>query len=157
MWKLHWISQFSCMLYLALCFILLFPVTINQKGQQTFTRSLRQMSILFFLMCLNTSPPLALIYFIISAYKGTLQLNFTSLTISESESCSVMSDSLQPHRLAHGILQDRILEWVAFPFSRASSQPRESSQPRDWNQDSHRAGRFFPSWVRGEAQEYWSG
>ena len=31
-----------------------------------------------------------------------------------------MSDSLQPHGLytIHGILQARILEWVAFPFSR---------------------------------------
>ena len=30
---------------------------------------------------------------------------------------SIMSDSLQPHRLhiVHGILQARILEWVAFP------------------------------------------
>ena len=26
----------------------------------------------------------------------------------------------------HGILQTRILEWVAFPFSRGSSQPRDS-------------------------------
>ena len=25
----------------------------------------------------------------------------------------------------HGILQTRILEWVAFPFSRGSSQPRD--------------------------------
>ena len=25
----------------------------------------------------------------------------------------------------HGILQARILEWVAFPFSRVSSQPRD--------------------------------
>ena len=28
----------------------------------------------------------------------------------------------------HGILQARILEWVAFPFSRASSQPRDRPQ-----------------------------
>ena len=28
----------------------------------------------------------------------------------------------------HGILQARILEWVAFPFSRGSSQPRDSNQ-----------------------------
>ena len=27
-----------------------------------------------------------------------------------------------------GILQARILEWVAFPFSRASSQPRDQAQ-----------------------------
>ena len=51
----------------------------------------------------------------------------------------------------HGILQARILEWVAFPFS------RKSSQPRDQTQVSHIAGRFFTSWVRREAQEYWSG
>ena len=33
-----------------------------------------------------------------------------------------MSDCLQPH----GILQARILEWMAVPFSRGSSQPRVS-------------------------------
>ena len=37
----------------------------------------------------------------------------------------------------HGILQARILEWVAFPFSRGSSQPRELIQV------SHIAGGFF--------------
>ena len=43
--------------------------------------------------------------------------------VKESESRSVMSDSLQPHDyIVHGILQARILGWVAFPFSRGSSQ-----------------------------------
>ena len=41
----------------------------------------------------------------------------------------------------HGILQARILEWVAIPFSRGSSQPR------DWTQVSHTAGGFFTSWA----------
>ena len=38
----------------------------------------------------------------------------------ESESRSVVSNSLQCHGLyiVHGILQARILEWVAYPFSR---------------------------------------
>ena len=40
----------------------------------------------------------------------------------------------------HGILQARTPEWVAFPFSRGSSQPR------DWTQVSHVAGGFFISW-----------
>ena len=45
-------------------------------------------------------------------------------TISVSESRSVMSNSLQPmDYTVHGILQARILEWVAFPFSKGSSQP----------------------------------
>ena len=39
----------------------------------------------------------------------------------------------------HRILQARILEWVAFPFSRGSSQPRDQTQV------SHIAGRFFTS------------
>ena len=64
----------------------------------------------------------------------------------ESESHSVVSDSLWPHGLVHGILQARILEWVAFPFSRGSSQPR------DWTQVSHIAVGFFTSWATREAQ-----
>ena len=51
----------------------------------------------------------------------------------------------------HGILLARILGWVAFPFSKGSSQPR------DWTQVSRSAGRFFTSWAPSEAQEYWSG
>ena len=38
-----------------------------------------------------------------------------------------------------GLLQARILEWVAFPFSRGSSQPRDRTQV------SRIAGRFFTS------------
>ena len=37
----------------------------------------------------------------------------------------------------HGILQARILEWAAFPFSRGSSQPRDGTQV------SYITGRFF--------------
>ena len=39
----------------------------------------------------------------------------------------------------HGILQARILEWVAFPFSRGSSQTRDRAQV------SCIAGRFLTS------------
>ena len=45
-----------------------------------------------------------------------------------------------------GILQAKILEWVAFPF------PRGSSQPMDWAQFSHTAGGFFTSWATREAR-----
>ena len=46
----------------------------------------------------------------------------------------------------HGILQARILEWVAFPLSKVSSQPR------DWTQVSLIAGGFFfTSWATSEA------
>ena len=33
--------------------------------------------------------------------------------------------SVTPWTVAHGILQARILEWVAFPFFKGSSQPRD--------------------------------
>ena len=46
--------------------------------------------------------------------------------------------------IVHGILQVRILEWVAFPFSRGSSQPRDQTQV------SHTAGSFFTSWATRE-------
>ena len=46
-----------------------------------------------------------------------------------------------PWTVVHGILQARILEWVAFPFSRGSSQPRDQTQV------SCIAGGFFTSWV----------
>ena len=50
-------------------------------------------------------------------------LNMDELQTNDT---SVVSNSLQPHDYTvHGILQAGILEWVAFPFSRASSQPRD--------------------------------
>ena len=51
----------------------------------------------------------------------------------------------------HVILQARILEWVAFSFSRGSSKPRGRTQV------SHIAGGFFTSWAMREAQKYQSG
>ena len=62
-------------------------------------------------------------------------------------SCSVVSDYLRPHRLGppgssvHGILQARILEWVAIPFSKGSSRLRDQT----WV--SHIAHRFFTIWA----------
>ena len=72
-----------------------------------------------------------------------------ALKVKWSESHSVMSDSLRPHGLyiVHGILQTRILEGIAFPFSRGYSQPR------GWTQVSCIAGRFFTSWATGEFQK----
>ena len=76
--------------------------------------------------------------------------------------CNPVDYSL-PGPLSVGIFQARTLEWVAYPSS------RRSSQPRDQTQVSYIAGRFFTSWATREAQrrllcpqgfsrqEYWSG
>ena len=48
--------------------------------------------------------------------------------------------------IVQGILLARILEWVAFPFSRGFSQPRDGTQV------SHIAGGFFTNQAIREAQ-----
>ena len=65
-------------------------------------------------------------------------------------SCSVVSDSLRPMDCSppsssvHGILQARILEWVAISFSRRSSRPRDQT----WV--FHTASRLFTLWATRE-------
>ena len=63
-----------------------------------------------------------------------------------SESRSVVSDFCNPvDHAVHAIPQARILEWVACPFSRGSSQPTDRTQA------SHIAGGFFTSCAFREA------
>ena len=57
------------------------------------------------------------------------------LTLCDSVDCSPTGSSV------HGILQARILEWGAIPFS------RESSQPRDQTRVSYIAGGFVTIWM----------
>ena len=54
--------------------------------------------------------------------------------------CGLMDCSPQGSSV-HGILQARILEWVAMPFSRGSSQPRDGTRV------SYIADRFFTVWA----------
>ena len=53
-----------------------------------------------------------------------------------------------PGSSVHWILQARILEWVAIPFFRGSSWPR------DWIWVSCNAGGFFTVWATREAHKY---
>ena len=73
----------------------------------------------------------------------------TILKVQVTQSCLTLCHPMD--YTIHGILKAGILEWVAISF------PRGSSQPSDWTQVSHTAGRFFTSWTIREAQEYWSG
>ena len=41
------------------------------------------------------------------------------------QSCPILCDTMDSS--VHGILQAKMLEWVAMPSSRGSSQPRESN------------------------------
>ena len=61
-------------------------------------------------------------------------------TVLVAQSCPTLCDPTDcspPGSSVHGILQAGILKWIAIPFSRGSSQPRDRSQV------SCIAGRFF--------------
>ena len=74
-------------------------------------------------------------------------VSLCSFEVKWSESHSVVSHSLLDTMdyTVHGILQARILEWVAFPFSRGSSPHR------NWTRVSCVAGRYFTNWAMREA------
>ena len=65
--------------------------------------------------------------------------------VKVAQSCPTLCDPMD-YRV-HGILQARILEWVAVPFSRGSSQPRDRTQV------SCIADGFFTSWAIREAHD----
>ena len=87
------------------------------------------------------SPALAGRFFTTSATWETLPPYHLSSTakvkvkVKDAQSCPTLCDPMD--YTVHGILQARILEWVAFPFSRGSSQPRDQTLV------SHITGGFF--------------
>ena len=75
-----------------------------------------------------------------SKRKSTMwHISEVKITQSSPTLCDPMNYTVR------GILQARVLEWVAFRFSRRSSQPRDPSQV------SPIAGRFFTSWAQVQA------
>ena len=67
--------------------------------------------------------------------------------VKVAQSCLTLCNPMD--HTVHGIFQARILKWVAVPFS------RESSQPRDRTLVSRIADRFFISWAIRGAHYYW--
>ena len=77
--------------------------------------------------------------------KSENEVAWSCPTLCNPMDCSTTGSS------AHGILQARVLEGLAFPFSRRSSQLCDKTQV------SHIADGFFTSWATREAQEHWTG
>ena len=74
-------------------------------------------------------------------------LSETVVVVLVTQSCPTLCDCTDyrpPGSSIHGILQARILEWVAIPFSRGSSRPRDQTQA------SYTASRFFTIWATGK-------
>ena len=71
---------------------------------------------------------------------GILQAGILESESEVAQSCLTLGDPMDgspPSSSVHGILQARILEWVAISFSRGSSRPRDRTP------DSHIVGRHF--------------
>ena len=83
--------------------------------------------------------------------KGQPHTNSAALTVlacSVAQSCLTLCDPMDcspPGSSVHGVFPTRILEWIAIPFSRGSSWPRDRSPV------SCIAGGFFPIWATREA------
>ena len=67
--------------------------------------------------------------------------------VKVAQLCPTLCDPVD--YIVHGILQVRLLEWVAFPFSRGSPQPRDRTQV------SCISGRFFTNWAIREALKWY--
>ena len=108
----------------------------NSPGQNTGVGSLSLLQGIFPIQGSNPGLPHCRWILYQLSHKGSPQLCPTPCDPME---CSPPGSSVR------GILQARILEWVAIPFSRGSSQPRD----RTWV--SCITGGFFTSWATREA------
>ena len=81
----------------------------------------------------------------------SIHINLVKLEIevlvAQSTLCNPM-DCSPPGSSVHGILQARILEWVAMPFSRGSSWPR------DWTCNLLHCRQILYHWATREARIY---
>ena len=80
--------------------------------------------------------------------KCYLEKHILSMCVLVAQSCLALCNPMDwgpPGSSVHGILQARILEWVAISFSRGPSRPRDRTQV------SCITGGFFTVWVTREA------
>ena len=112
------------------------PFYLPQWFQNFFYNNWVKCIFLYFFQFLYTSLSLFIII-------GRNKLPTLREWVKASQWCPTLCDPMD--YTVHGIRQARILEWVAFPFSRGSSQSR------DWTQVSRIAGKLFTSWATREA------
>ena len=86
-----------------------------------------------------------------SSSSSAALLSLEKVKVLDTQSCPTLCDPMDcspPGSSTHGFLHARILEWVAIPFSRGSSWPRD----RTWV--SCTAGRFFTIWATREVLSF---
>ena len=84
-------------------------------------------------------------------YYHSISIYSFNIKVLVTQSCPTLYDPMDyspPDSSIHGILEARILKWVAISFSRGYSWPR------DWTQVSCIASRLFTKWATKEASQY---
>ena len=131
-WHGWWNPDFSVHQALEMIQQSLLPITPNTGSREVNQRQLSLSFSLWFSVGLSWFP---------SASSDTsVKVAQSFLTLCDPMDCSLPGSSVL------GILQAEILEWVAIPFCRASSQPRDRTEV------SHVAGGFFTVWATRKAQ-----
>ena len=86
-----------------------------------------------------------------SSTQNSCRVHWVKWVSEVAQPCLILCDPMDcslPGSSLHGILQARVLEWVAISFSRGSSRPR------DWTPVSCIAGRRFNLWATREALSF---
>ena len=91
----------------------------------------------FILLCNSPCPNPQSSVLLVKVLHLPMKVSSIRCEVKVTQLCLTLCDLMD--YTVHGILQARTLEWVAFPFSRGSSQPRSQTQV------SHIAGGFFTS------------
>ena len=141
-WKIPWIEEPGKLqsmgsqnrTWLHFHFSLTYFIKHNVNFLQVHSGCYIQQNFLFFFFKSLSSIPL----YVCTCMKLKVLFTHSCLTLYNPVDCSL------PGSTVHGILQARILEWVAIPFS------RRSSWCRDWTLVSCIAGAFFTIWATRE-------
>ena len=117
------------------------PTGADAAGSGTTRRKVRPLSALNLFLLLSPALSLCLSHTdtILSSYYIYIYIWKVKMTVIQS--CPTLCDPMD--YTVHGLLHARILELVAFLFSRASSQPRDQTQV------SHIAGESLPAEPQG--------
>ena len=117
-------------LVVRLCLTLASPWTVARQASLSvgFSRQEYWSGLLFpspedlFHPGIKSGSPILQAYTAILSYDG---IPWSCRKVKVAQLCPTLCDPMD--YTVHGILQARILEWVAFPFSRGSSQPTQGS------------------------------
>ena len=139
MWT-HWLSWIKCQKKEWEEHCALFLIVEADVFHQTLFLSLSFKPIITITMISKTSTP-----------KMNELLCFLCVCVLVARSCPTLCDPTNcrpPGFSVHGILQARTLEWIAIPFSRGSSWPRDRTLV------SCIAGRLFTVWATGKSLHF---